>query len=50
MITVMVGKGLVMRYVTPAVVGHSPDPNTAAFWGFASLGLLIGAIFTYPMN
>lgn len=50
MITVMVGMGLVMRYVTPAVVGHSPKPDTAAFWGFASLGLLVGAVFTYPMN
>jgi hypothetical protein len=50
MITVMVGMGLVMRFVTPAVVGHSPKPYTVAFWGFASLGLLVGAIFTYPMN
>jgi hypothetical protein len=50
MITVMVGMGLVMRFVTPAVVGSSPDPTTAAFWGFASLGLLVGFIFTYPMN
>ncbi len=50
MITVMVGMGLVMRFVTPAVVGSSPDPGTAAFWGFASLGLLVGFIFTYPMN
>ncbi|MEJ2708479.1 MAG: DUF4396 domain-containing protein [Anaerolineales bacterium] len=50
MITVMLGMGLVMRFVTPAVVGYSPDPNTAAFWGFASLGLLVGLIFTFPMN
>ena len=50
MITVMLGMGLVMRFVTPAVVGSSPDPNTAAFWGFASLGLLVGFVFTYPMN
>ncbi len=50
MITVMLGMGLVMRFVTPAVVGHPPDPNTAAFWGFSSLGLLVGMIFTYPMN
>lgn len=50
MVTVMVGMGLVMRFVTPAVVGSSPDPGTAAFWGFASLGLLVGFVFTYPMN
>lgn len=50
MITVMLGMGLVMRYVTPAVVGHPPDPHTAAFWGFGALGLLVGFVFTYPMN
>jgi hypothetical protein len=50
MVTVMVGMGLVMRFITPTVVGHSPDPTTSAFWGFASLGLLVGFIFTYPMN
>lgn len=50
MITVMVGMGLVMRFVTPAVVGASPDPGTAAFWGFASFGLLVGFVFTFPMN
>lgn len=50
MITVMLGMGLVMRYVTPAVAGSPPPPNTAAFWGIAALGLLAGAIFTYPMN
>ena len=50
MATVMLGMGLVMYFVTPAVVGESPDPTTAAFWGFASLGLLVGFIFTYPMN
>lgn len=51
MITVMLGMGLVMRYVTPAVVGHPPpDPNEVAFWGFGSLGLLTGFVFTYPMN
>jgi hypothetical protein len=50
MITVMVGMGLVMRFVTPAVVGHRPGPTTAAFWGFASLGLLVGFVFTFPMN
>ena len=50
MITVMLGMGLVMRYVTPAVVGHRPDAAEAAFWGFGALGLLVGAVFTYPMN
>ena len=50
MITVMLGMGLMMRYVTPSVVGHPPDPTTAAFWGFAALGLLVGFVFTYPMN
>lgn len=50
MITVMLGMGLVMRFVTPTMVGSSPQPDTAAFWGFASLGLLVGAVFTYPMN
>lgn len=32
MIAVMLGMGLVMRFVTPAVVGHRPSPDTAAFW------------------
>ncbi len=51
MITVMLGMGLVMRFVTPAVAGQPPpDPTTAAFWGFGALGLLVGFIFTYPMN
>jgi len=50
MITVMVGMGLVMYFVTPAVVGSRPDPQTASFWGFASLGLIVGFIFTFPMN
>ncbi len=50
MLTVMLGMGLVMRFVTPAVVGARPDPSTAAFWGFAALGLLVGAVITYPMN
>lgn len=50
MITVMFGMGLVMRFVTPSVVGHAPDPTTAAFWGFAMLGLLVGTVLTYPMN
>lgn len=42
LITVMVGMGLVMRFVTPAVVGERPPPTTAAFWGFGALGLLVG--------
>ncbi len=50
MITVMVGMGLVMRYVTPAVVGEQPLPDTYSFWTFGSLGLLVGFVFTYPMN
>jgi hypothetical protein len=50
MISVMVGMGLVMRYVTPTVVGHRPTPDEAAFWGFAALGLLAGAVLTYPVN
>lgn len=50
MITVMVGMGLVMRLLTPAVVGAQPKPDTFAFWTFAALGLLVGFIFTYPMN
>jgi hypothetical protein len=50
MITVMVGMGLVMRFVTPAVVGEPPKPDTFAFWTFGSLGLLVGFVFTYPMN
>ena len=50
MATVMIGMGLVMRFVTPAVVGAAPLPTTAAFWGFGSLGLLVGFVFTYPIN
>lgn len=50
MATVMVGMGLVMRLVTPDIVGHPPMPDTAAFWGIGALGLLVGFIFTYPMN
>ncbi len=50
MITVMLGMGLVMKFVTPNVVGHPPKPDTAAFWGFGSLGLIVGAIVTFPMN
>ncbi len=50
MITVMVGMGMVMRFLTPIIIGDAPQPDTAAFWGIASLGLLVGFIFTYPMN
>lgn len=51
MITVLLDMGLVMRYVTPSVVGHPPpDPASAAFWGFGAFGLFVGAVFTYPMS
>ena len=50
MITVMTGMGLVMYWVTPAVVGEQPSPDTYAFWTFGALGLLAGFILTYPMN
>ena len=50
MITVMVGMGLVMRFVTPAVVGMQPLPNTYAFWTFGALGLMVGFVLTYPTN
>ncbi|GET25857.1 DUF4396 domain-containing protein [Prolixibacter sp. NT017] len=50
MITVMVGMGLVMRFVTPEIAGLSPNPDTFTFWGFGALGLFVGAIFTFPMN
>jgi hypothetical protein len=50
MITVMLGMGVVMYWVTPAVVGEQPLPDTYAFWTFGALGLLAGFILTYPMN
>ena len=50
MITVMLGMGLVMKFITPHVVGYPPKPDSAAFLGFGSLGLIVGAIITYPMN
>jgi hypothetical protein len=50
MMTVMVGMGLVTRFVTPSIVGFPPNPGTAAFWGIAALGLMVGSIITYPMN
>ena len=42
--------GLVMRFLTPLIVGDAPQPDTAAFWGIAALGLLVGLILTCPMN
>jgi hypothetical protein len=50
MLTVMGGMGAVMVFVTPAVVGMQPKPTTVAFWGFGMLGLLVGYVFTFPMN
>jgi hypothetical protein len=50
MMTVMAGMGIGMGFITPLVVGEQPKPYTFAFWGFASLGLLIGFVTTYPMN
>ena len=50
MLTVMLGMGLVMYYVTPAAVGEQPLPDTYAFWTFGALGLLVGFVFTLPMN
>lgn len=50
MIAVMVGMGLVMRFITPIVVGAQPQPDTYAFWTFGALGLMVGFLFTYPVN
>ncbi len=50
MVTVMLGMGVVMRLVTPHVVGMQPSPWTYGFWGFGSLGLLVGFVLTYPTN
>lgn len=50
MLTVMGGMGAVMAWVTPLAVGAQPQPGTAAFWGFGMLGLLVGYVFTFPMN
>lgn len=50
MLTVMAGMGVVMGVVTPLVVTAQPNPDTAAFWGFAFLGLFVGFVLTYPMN
>ena len=50
MASVMIGMGLVMAQVTPRVVEAAPPPDTSAFWGFASLGLFVGALLTFPVN
>ncbi len=50
MLTVMGGMGAVMAFVTPSVVGSQPHPLTYAFWGFGMIGLLVGYVFTFPMN
>jgi uncharacterized protein DUF4396 len=50
MMAVMAGMGAVMAYVTPLVVGQQPSRATAAFWGFAAMGLFAGFVPTYPMN
>lgn len=50
MISVMVGMGLIMRFVTPVVVSAQPKPDTFAFWTFAAFGLMVGFILTYPVN
>jgi len=50
MLTVMGGMGAVMTYVTPMVATQQPKPLTYAFWGFGAFGLLVGFVFTYPMN
>lgn len=50
MLTVMAGMGAVMTLVTPMVATAQPKPLTSAFWGFGMLGLLVGFVFTYPMN
>lgn len=50
MLTVMGGMGAVMTFVTPLVATAQPKPFTAAFWGFGMFGLLVGFVFTYPMN
>ncbi|MCW8193479.1 DUF4396 domain-containing protein [Proteobacteria bacterium 005FR1] len=50
MLTVMAGMGAVMGYVTPLAVTEQPRPLTYAFWGFGMFGLLVGYVFTWPMN
>lgn len=50
MATVMLGMGLVMRFLTPVIVGEAPSPAVSAFWGLAAFGLLVGFFLTYPVN
>jgi hypothetical protein len=50
MLTVMAGMGAVMGYITPLAVTEQPKPLTFAFWGFGMFGLLLGYVFTWPMN
>ena len=50
MLTVMGGMGAVMAFVTPMVATSQPKPLTYAFWGFGMFGLLVGFVFTWPMN
>lgn len=50
MLTVMGGMGAVMAFVTPLAVSAQPKPLTYAFWGFGMLGLVVGYVFTFPMN
>lgn len=50
MLTVMAGVGVVTGFMTPLAVGQQPKPLTFAFWGFATLGLLMGYAFTLPMK
>jgi len=50
MMTVMAGMGIVTAVVTPLAVGQQPPASTAAFWGFAALGLFVGWVTTVPMN
>ena len=50
MITVMIGMGVTMRFVTSSVVAAQPPPGTWSFWTFGALGLIVGFILTYPMN
>ncbi|RJR53110.1 MAG: DUF4396 domain-containing protein [Desulfobacteraceae bacterium] len=50
MLTVMAGMGAVMGYITPLTATQQPKPLTYAFWGFGMFGLLVGYVFTFPMN
>ena len=62
MIAMMAGMLFTMIVLLPKVISSMaipmassmkmpmPMPDSYAFWGIASLGLLIGTIITYPMN